>query len=272
MRLPEMKQTFSDLILNHSEELAEHMFRELFSLYKARFTEEEIKAGTIPLYIQLIHIVAKGLIDEKVQIEAPAWGEKVGWLSIKNGGELGGTIKSSNLYKKVICSFILEQGEKQRLSYMDLSDLLAEVDAILTLTIYGFSNAFTKHTEQQLKEKENMYVKISVPLVPISPITAILPLVGEITDLRSEVLLQETLHACTSKRYENLILDVSGIYSVNTVVIDTLSKLIDCLNLLGVDVMVTGLRKELSLSFVEHGIFLRGVRIYSNLSKAIEDL
>ncbi|MBM7691269.1 rsbT co-antagonist protein RsbR [Peribacillus deserti] len=272
MTLRNLKQTFSELILKHSEELADAMFDELFSLYRGRFTEDEIKAGTVHLYIQLIEIIARGLVDDCVQEEAPAWGEKVGELSINNGGELGGTIKSSNLYKKVIWSFLLKQGESQKISYVEMNDILSEVDAIITLTIYGFTNAFTKHTEKELKEKENLYLKVSVPLVPISSNVAILPLIGEITDVRSEVLLQETLHACTSKRYENLILDVSGIYSINSLVIATLSKLIDCLNLLGVDVMVTGIRKELSLSFIEHGVFLRGVRIYSNLSNAIQDL
>jgi hypothetical protein len=55
-------------------------------------------------------------------------------------------------------------------------------------------------------------------------------------------------------------------------VIETLQKLVRSLKLLGVSPLVTGIRTELSKSFVESGVRLDEIPIYANLKQAIDYL
>ncbi|MBT2690722.1 STAS domain-containing protein [Bacillus sp. ISL-47] len=272
MEQGKVQELLSSSILEKTEELAQEMLDSLMVHFENELSKEEARDNALKTFSHLVSIVGKGLIDDKVWDKAETWGEEVGYISVQTGGDLGGTIKSTTLYKDVITTFILTKAEEMKLPATSLIEVISRVDRIITITTYGFTNAFIKHAEELIKESQSQYLKISVPIVPISNNIAILPLIGEIDEVRSGVLIEEALSVSVKQRYAHLILDVSGVYMATPLVIETLQKLVKSLKLLGVSPLVTGIRTELSKSFVESGVRLDEIPIYTNLKQAIDHL
>lgn len=272
MGIDQLKTYFSEKIENNIDRITDELVSEMISFYHFRFQDDDQKAMAISNFRELVQIVLKCLRDEDVKDHAFQWGEMVGARSVQNGGDLGRTIKGVTIYKNVIWSFLLEEGRNIQINQEELLDIIIETDHIFNNMVHGFSTSFTNNAEQLLKESRELYLKISVPIVPISQKLAVLPLIGDINEMRSETLIVDSLDTCVQKRIETLVIDLSGVYEVDLIGIEVLFKLIRSLNLLGVKPVITGMKGELSQTFINLGINLHGISIFSNLEQALKEL
>lgn len=268
----EFKKIISDKLAAHADEIVKKMLGNMMEFYNYQFKSKEEEEKTAKIFLQCVHIIAEGLRDGEVQTRASSWGETIGVLSVESGAELGESIKSMTIYKKVIWAFVQQESLLQKVPYEVIIDIIADIDHIFNLIVFGFSNAFTKNAQGLLKKSEELYLKISVPIVPISKTVAILPLVGEITETRSEILITDTLNSCVKNRFETLVIDLSGVYEVDLIGIEVLYKLIRALNLLGVSPMITGMRAEISQTFTQLGIYLDKVVFFNSLEQALQSI
>ncbi|WP_316568709.1 STAS domain-containing protein [Neobacillus sp. YIM B06451] len=272
MELDQLKKYFSEKIEANIDRITEQLLSEMLSFYNFRFQDEEQKEETTEKFRELVQIVLNSLKDKDVKDHAFKWGELIGAKSVENGGNLGRTIKGVTVYKNVIWSFLLEEGRNIQINNEELLDIIMETDHIFNNMVHGFSTSFTNNAEKLLQESRELYLKISVPIVPISQKLAVLPLIGEINEMRSETLIVDSLDTCVKKRIETLVIDLSGVYEVDLIGIEVLFKLIRSLNLLGVKPVITGMKGELSQTFINLGINLQGISIYSNLEQALKEL
>lgn len=268
----EFKKIISDKLAANADEIVKKMLGNMMEFYNYQFKSKEEEEKTAKIFLQCVHIIAEGLRDGEVQTRASSWGETIGVLSVESGAELGESIKSMTIYKKVIWAFVQQESLLQKVPYEVIIDIIADIDHIFNLIVFGFSNAFTKNAKGLLKKSEELYLKISVPIVPISKTVAILPLVGEITETRSEILITDTLNSCVKNRFETLVIDLSGVYEVDLIGIEVLYKLIRALNLLGVSPMITGMRAEISQTFTQLGIYLDKVVFFNSLEQALQSI
>jgi PAS domain S-box-containing protein len=101
------------------------------------------------------------------------------------------------------------------------------------------------------KEMEHEYKKrlneVSTPIVPVLDGISIIPLVGTIDYDKAQILL-ETLPTKlkTEKDVKHIIIDFSGIYNIDEVVVDFLIKIEAIMRLLGIQPIITGIRPELA--------------------------
>ncbi|OCA81553.1 hypothetical protein A8F94_22035 [Bacillus sp. FJAT-27225] len=272
MELTQLKLHLSGKIEESINLLTETLMREMSRFYAYDFASEEIRERTNSYFQELVRMVLEGLKEEDVKEHAFKWGEKIGHYSVENNGDLGNTIRGVTVYKNVIWSFIFEEGKKINAQADDILHVINEIDHIFNMMVHGFSTAFTKNAEQLLKESRELYLKISVPIVPISSKLAVLPLIGDINEMRSETLIADTLYTCVRKRIETLVIDLSGVVEVDLIGIEVLFKLLKSLNLLGVKPVITGMSGEISKTFVNLGIMLEDIAIYSNLEQALKEL
>ncbi|WP_409276024.1 STAS domain-containing protein [Neobacillus sp. SCS-31] len=272
MELDQLKKFFSEKLEANIDRITEQLLSEMLSFYNYRFQDEEQKEQTTEKFRELVQIVLNSLKNKDVKDHAFKWGELIGAKSVENGGNLGRTIKGVTVYKNVIWSFLLEEGRNIQINNVELLDIIMETDHIFNNMVHGFSTSFTNNAEKLLQESRELYLKISVPIVPISQKLAVLPLIGEINEMRSETLIVDSLDTCVKKRIETLVIDLSGVYEVDLIGIEVLFKLIRSLNLLGVKPVITGMKGELSQTFINLGINLQGISIYSNLEQALKEL
>lgn len=99
-----------------------------------------------------------------------------------------------------------------------------------------------------------MVRNLSVPIIPINDTISILPLIGEMDLDRAYILKEKVLSEVTDIRIQTLIVDLSGIASMEREVIYELIKIIDGLSLMGCSTVITGLRKEVVKEISDSGI------------------
>ncbi|WHX38592.1 STAS domain-containing protein [Mesobacillus sp. AQ2] len=133
-----------------------------------------------------------------------------------------------------------------------------------------FSASYTGLANKRLKAQQAVIDELSTPVISIVDGVAVLPIIGDIDTHRARVLREHTLREANRQEVDCLILDLSGVFIVDTMVAQELFKIIDGLKLTGVEVNLTGIRPELAHSVVTLGIRFDDVKMYNNLGQALK--
>lgn len=165
----------------------------------------------------------RGLITERIR--AGTEERKIGELIETAVRRFDGTVADVNLYSHPV--------------------LFGETEAIHSIIrdITG-----QKRLERDLMELKN---EIGTPIVPVYEGIAVLPVVGSLDGERCKRLLEIIPTKVQGQELQCLIIDISGIYTIDGEVIDYLYKINAVLKLLGISPVFTGLRPELAQKAVE---------------------
>ena len=250
------------------------MLKELQIAYPdiSAYTQEEHAIGIINIFSTLVDYIGEYIEtkDKEILHNAKEWGRTVGQLAVSNGSSLDSTLSNMTLYKKCIWNFLQQEGERLHLKLEELALQFEQIDEVFNIIVFGFSQAFTKATDEKILETKARFLRLSVPIVPLLNGIAVLPLIGELDDERASILIEETLEKCKNLQISKLIIDFSGVYIVDQTVIHTIDLLIRALKLIGITPAITGLRAELSLQFVESHLTLTDIELKGSLEQILE--
>ena len=122
-------------------------------------------------------------------------------------------------------------------------------------------------------EKANEQIQtLSSPLVPVTKGVAILPIIGEITARRAQVILNDVLVKCSDQNLDYLVIDVSGVSQINSVVGEYLLKLVSLLKLIGIAPVITGIQPYMAIKVPHFAASLKDILIEANLETALRQL
>jgi len=98
---------------------------------------------------------------------------------------------------------------------------------------------------------------------------AVLPIIGDITEKRANIIIQSTLEQSTRLSLRYLIVDLSGIVRVDESVIHHLISMVNMLKLIGVTPILTGIRPEHAVTMVHHHLLIGDVLVKNSLQAAL---
>lgn len=127
----------------------------------------------------------------------------------------------------------------------------------------------TKDKERILTETLREMDKLSTPIVPISQGVSILPLIGSIDHNRLDKLSETISNYLTKSKDDYLIMDLSGLFKVDTYVASSILKMHDLTTLIGTQLILTGIRPELAIKTIEIGEKLKHLRTYQTVKDAL---
>lgn len=113
---------------------------------------------------------------------------------------------------------------------------------------------------------------LSVPIVPITQGVAVLPIIGSINEIRVGRIIELTLNRSQELELDHLIIDLSGIIEVDDLVIGSLLKIVNLLNLLGVHAVLTGIRPETAMQANQSQVDITKFDVETNLERALMKL
>lgn len=174
--------------------------------------------------------------------------------------------------RMVFADFILNISIEHGLDTKDVALILKRVHHMLDVSINETVLAFERRSEELLLKAKTELKELSTPIVPIQNGLAVLPLIGSIDADRSEHLMNGVLPKIPEMNIERLIIDFSGIVTIDTEVASHIFNVYRVLGLLGVDVLVTGLRPEIAISAVSEGIDFTSIKTFANVKQAIESI
>lgn len=111
--------------------------------------------------------------------------------------------------------------------------------------------------------------ELSTPLIPISDEIVVIPLIGTLDSERAKQMSGTLLHSVVACRARVAIIDVTGVPTLAQAAVAGIVTTIRGLGLLGVQVILTGIRPEVAANLVRLGSDLSGTTTASSLQSGI---
>jgi anti-anti-sigma regulatory factor len=118
-------------------------------------------------------------------------------------------------------------------------------------------------------ELNRVIAELSVPIIPISDGTLVVPLVGNIDSARAVQLLAAVLDQVEASGARTVVLDVTGVAVVDTQVAAALLRVADAARLMGAAAMLVGIRPEVAQALVHLGVDLSALRTAATLADGL---
>jgi rsbT co-antagonist protein RsbR len=125
------------------------------------------------------------------------------------------------------------------------------------------------HLLAQVEQQQATIRDLSVPVIPITATTLVMPLVGALNHERLNLMQAQALQAVERAATRTLILDITGVPVVDSQVAQGLLAVVQATQLLGAEVVLVGIRPEVAQAMVGLGLDLEGMRTFSDLQSAL---
>jgi predicted ATPase/GAF domain-containing protein len=123
--------------------------------------------------------------------------------------------------------------------------------------------------EEIIRAQQERLSELSTPFIPITEGIMVMPLIGTIDESRAERILETALHGAQSSRAKIVILDITGVKTVDSAIAGTLIRTASALRLLGTNVVLSGIRPEVAQMLVMLDVDLGSIVTRGNLQSAI---
>lgn len=152
-----------------------------------------------------------------------------------------------------------------------IEDMLESVYLLPTVLrdVVERGEALARSREEVITAQKAALRELSTPLIPISDTVMIMPLIGTIDTARAQQVIETLLEGVSTSRARTAIIDITGVLLVDTQVANALIQAAQAVKLLGAQVVLTGIRPEVSQTLVGLGVDLRGIVTKSTLQSGI---
>lgn len=127
-------------------------------------------------------------------------------------------------------------------------------------------------TRVEMEQKDELIRTLSTPILQVWDGVLVVPLVGDLSSTRADILNAELLERVVSTAAESVVLDLTGLSTVDDAVVDRLGATVSALRLIGTECAVVGLSPMLARAIVELGTSFQGVRVLRTLADALREV
>ncbi|MDR7071063.1 STAS domain-containing protein [Fictibacillus barbaricus] len=265
--------TVASYLKENSVSLANEIVDEIIIKFGFEVSQEDIDQAKI-VYVEFFEFLSESIncTEGSVPEELIAWSRKNGEKTASKHSRISDILIRYPETRMVFADFILDISLKFGLDTEGVVLILKRVHQMLDVSINETVLAFERRSEEILSKTRKELKELSTPIVPIQDGLAVLPLIGSIDAERAEHLMNYVLPNIPSLNIECLIMDFSGIVTIDTEVAAHVFNVYEVLGLLGIKVLVTGIRSELAIRAVSEGINFSSLKTFANVKQAIESI
>jgi rsbT co-antagonist protein RsbR len=141
----------------------------------------------------------------------------------------------------------------------------------LTLDMTAFQQAQQERMrlQEEVARQAQHLLDLSTPLIPVSEDVLVMPVIGTLDPARAQHALETVLAGVSAARARYVLVDLTGVSSVDTAAAMALLRMVHSVALLGARVVLTGMRSETAREVTMLGIDLKGVMTQPTLRAAV---
>lgn len=159
---------------------------------------------------------------------------------------------------------------KEKITFDQLNNWnIAVVDAF-SKVILEFTAQNTKAAQERLNAQQQLIIEMSAPVILLTKKLGLLPLIGEITTQRAQIMFEKTLAESSKHNLEKLFIDLSGVPVIDTMVAQQVFHLIHGLKIIGVQTALSGISPVIAQTAVHLGIKFVDIEVYNTLAQALK--
>jgi len=254
-----------EIVLQRKEELAENKREDLAESHNI-YTE------LTTFRIELLTTYADSLLMEKEAANEVIqhWGNNMANLLVNRGLPLNLALEEISYYRDVIGEIIKEEAKNNDFSLDAFYRVISHFNTIVDNAIQFVSKSYVKDYTEKINYAQYAIDELSVPVVRMTEEIGILPLVGDLDTKRAQYLMENALEKGSQYKLKWLIIDLSAVPIIDTMVANQLFKVIAGLQLLGIEVVISGIRPEIAQTMVSLGIKIEEIKSFSSLHQAVQ--
>lgn len=118
--------------------------------------------------------------------------------------------------------------------------------------------------------QQALLVELSSPLIPLADGVLALPIIGTVDAARAEQIVATLLAGVAEQRARTVILDITGVRTIDADVAAALLRAARAVRLLGAEPVLTGVTPDVARTLVELGVDMGGLTTLASLRSGIE--
>lgn len=126
-----------------------------------------------------------------------------------------------------------------------------------------------RHIEDTVRNQIERIRELSTPLIPIDEHILIAPLIGEVDQARADLLLETLLETVVRTRSQVVIVDLTGVASLDAVASAAVLRCGAAIRLVGASMLLTGIQPAVAAALVEQDGDITAVTVLSTLREGI---
>ncbi len=226
-------------------------------------TSEEIFSELTAVYDNYVDTLETGSV-EKLQAYARDLSERI----IPRGVETREVVGIVLLLRDVLARSLF-------VKYQDDAQLLHRVlDAYepaanrIAVTV---SVSFVEERERVIREQQESIRELSTPVLQVRERLLILPIIGVLDSQRARQLTEQLLSAIQKNRAKVVVVDITGVASIDLTVANHLFQTVEASRLMGASVIVTGLSSRIAQTLVDLDVDLSTIKTVGDLQGGLEE-
>ena len=131
--------------------------------------------------------------------------------------------------------------------------------------------SFVAERERVIREQQAAIRELSTPVLQVRDRLLILPIIGVLDSQRARQLTEQLLAAIQANRARVVVIDITGVASIDLTVANHLVQTVEASRLMGASAIVTGLSSGIAQTLVDLGVDLGSMRTVGDLQGGLEE-
>jgi rsbT co-antagonist protein RsbR len=131
--------------------------------------------------------------------------------------------------------------------------------------------SFVEERERVIREQQESIRELSTPVLQVRERLLILPIIGALDAQRARQLTEQLLGAIQSNRARVVVIDVTGVATIDIDVANHLVQTVEAARLMGAGAIITGLSSKIAQTLVDLGVDLGMMRTVGDLQGGLEE-
>jgi rsbT co-antagonist protein RsbR len=131
--------------------------------------------------------------------------------------------------------------------------------------------SFVQERERVIREQQDAIRELSTPVLQVRERLLILPIIGVLDTKRARQLTEQLLTAIQSNRAKVVVIDITGVATIDVTVANHLVQTVEAARLMGASAIITGLSSKIAQTLVDLGVDLSMMRTVGDLQGGLEE-
>jgi rsbT co-antagonist protein RsbR len=245
-------------------ELREEWARRITNAQLLRvMTPDEIFSEVTAVYDNYVDALETGSV-ETLQAYARDLSERI----IPRGVETHEVLGIVLLLRDVLARSLFERYQEVPERLGEILDAYEPAANRIAVTV-GVS--FVEERERIIREQQASIRELSTPVLQVRDRLVILPIIGVLDTQRARQLTEQLLSAIQTNRAKVVVIDITGVASIDLTVANHLVQTVEASRLMGASAIITGLSSEIAQTLVDLGVDLSMMKTVGDLQGGLEE-
>jgi rsbT co-antagonist protein RsbR len=224
---------------------------------------EELFSVATAVYDNYVEVLETGSV-EALQAYARDLSERI----IPRGVETDEVIGIVLLLRDVLARSLFEKYQSE---FQLLNQVLDAYEPAANRIANTVAVSFVEERERIIRQQQEAIRELSTPVLQVREQLLILPIIGVLDTQRARQLTEQLLRAIRANRAKVVVIDVTGVPTIDSTVANHLVQTVEASGLMGANVIITGLSSEIALTLVKIGLDLSKMNAVGDLQGGIEE-